>query len=292
MYMKLGGINSYKLYIGRTPVSRIEIRRHVVYTPEIDYSNQYLTLEAVTPGTIAVTTHGKIGSRTLSYSVNGGPWKSATTSSTPGRRRILVRVSIGDIVRIKGNNRSYAFSNNHYMNFEGGTAEFDVYGNIMSMVAGDLFPRVNFLLADYTFCSLFRNCRCISAENLVLPTTVLRTGCYQSMFFKSRLEVAPKILPATTLADYCYWYMFSGCTIRTAPELPYDKKLKGTEYGGMFNGCYNLDYIKCLADGENISGWLKDVSLLGTFVKNPKATQWTEGENGIPENWFVQDDEV
>ena len=112
------------------------------------------------------------------------------------------------------------------------------------------------------------------------------------MFFDcTSLTEAPEQLPATTLAKKCYYGMFSGCTgLTAAPELP-ATALVDSCYEEMFMGCKKLSYIKCLAlitgDTTDTRNWLKFVASNGTFVKNKDAT-WSDGANGIPSGWDVQ----
>ena len=106
------------------------------------------------------------------------------------------------------------------------------------------------------------------------------------------LTTAPE-LPATTLADKCYSYMFKGCTsLTTAPELP-ATTLATSAYTYMFDGCTSLSSIKCLATNISASycttNWVKGVASSGTFTKASSMSSWTNGVNGIPNGWSVQD---
>ena len=258
-----------------------------------DYSQEYLTLEVVTDGTIGLKTNGSIGSKTLSYKINNGEWTSISTSASNGGVVYIQNLVAGDKVKFKGSNNSYASSKNNYMNFEGGTATFNIWGNIMSLTNGDNFASATSLTGTFNFCSIFKLSPCLSAENLILPVLTLTEACYRAMFSKATLTVAPKILPATTLAQYVYWYMFEECPIITAPELPFTGTLPAYSYGYMFTGCTNLNYVKCLA--TNISatsattGWLTNVAKTGTFIKNSDMSGWSTGVNGIPSGWTTQD---
>ena len=126
-----------------------------------------------------------------------------------------------------------------------------------------------------------------------LPVTTLADNCYASMFKGCKsLTTAPK-LPATTLKFRCYSSMFAGCTsLTTAPELP-ATTLKPMCYSRMFSNCTSLNYIKCLATDISAfyptSSWVSGVASTGTFVKNPNMTSWTEGKDGIPSGWDIED---
>ena len=261
-----------------------------IYDDSHDYSQDYLTFRVLTNGTIAWKALGTGHTDTIQYSLNGGQWTSITASSTG----TTIPVSAGDVVRFKGNNTTYAKDKSNYAGFEGGSADFDIEGNILSLLYGDNFTTTTALTGTYTFCSIFKKSKVISAENLVLPSTVLTNYCYRAMFsYCTELEIAPK-LPATTLSQGCYWYMFEKCAIFEAPELNATTLVREC-YGNMFNGCSNLNYIKCLATTSlgatsALTNWVASVSANGTFVKNVN-TVWAKGNSGIPNGWTICNDE-
>ena len=227
-----------------------------------NWENEYFTIIALTDGTISYS--HKEGSNPMFYSINEGEWIETTVS-------VDISVSKNDMIRFKSNRGNQAYNQETFTS--GGTAQFAVAGNLMSLVAGDNFATyVPYTSATGTdgelYCSFknfFGNCKgLISAKNLIikycdnesfsnffngctnllippeLPATTLAGACYQYMFEGcTSLTKAPK-LPATTLADYCYSNMFQGCTsLTTAPELP-STTLKTYCYGYMFNGCTSL----------------------------------------------------
>lgn len=283
------------------------------YNPTHDYSQDYLTFRIRTNGKVYWHSNGSGQAKTIEYSLNNGAWTSiaATDSST------YFNVSEGDVVRFRGTNASYASSKANYSGFgygERGTssaegydtdaAEFDIEGNIMSLVYGDNFTGDTAMTSTYNFCSIFKKSKCVSAENLVLPATTLTDYCYRAMFSWCTKLTTPPALPATTLSQGCYWYMFEHCAFTTAPELPATTLVREC-YGAMFNNCANLNYIKCLASsGLNATSattvWVTGVASSGTFVKDHNTTTgssagnsvWTKGNNGIPTNWLVQDDDT
>jgi len=158
-----------------------------------------------------------------------------------------------------------------YNSFRGGTATYNVSGNIMSLIDENNFQNLtafkNPYSADWNFYSLFFGANIISCENLILPATTLTSCCYANMFYGCKYLTTAPTLPAENLASNCYYQMFSGCS--------------------------SLTYIKCLA--KNISNayatsnWVSGVASTGTFVKNPNLSSWTTGGDGIPEGWTVID---
>lgn len=263
--------------------SEVEIK----YIQSGDYTQDYLTFTVLTDGTIPWKSIGSGMAKAISYRINGGSWTSITAGDN-----VTISVVAGDVVELKGNNQTYASDRSNYSGFDGGTATFNISGNIMSLVYGDDFSGQTALTGTYNFCSLFKQSKAVSAENLILPATSLTECCYRAMFSKcTTLEVAPA-LPATTLGAYCYYFMFEDCAITTAPELR-APTLVSNCYGNMFTGCRSLNYILCLAVDKSASNcltnWVSRVSSTGTFVKKESVT-WTTGNNGIPTNWTVMDD--
>jgi hypothetical protein len=257
------------------------------FVPAHDYSTDYLTFRITSDGTVAWKALGTNYERLIQYSVNGGVWTSITSANTAA----TISVMNGDVVRFKGSNSTYAGDKNNYSGFEGGTATFDIEGNIMSLVYGDNFAGNNTLTGTYNFCSIFKKSNVVSAENLILPATTLTGHCYRAMFSYAESLTTPPALPATTLAANCYWYMFEETAITSAPELP-ATSLTSQCYGNMFIDCNNLNYIKCMAtsgiNSTNLSNWVKNVSATGTFIKNENTT-WQTGTNGIPSGWAIYD---
>lgn len=249
-----------------------------------NYSVNYLTFNVLTNGTIPWKAFGSLA-KTISYRINGGSWTSVTAGND-----VTISVVAGDIVEFKGSNSTYATSNSAYSGFEGGTATYDISGNIMSLIYGDNFVGETSLSDTYNFCSIFKKSNAVSAENLILPATTLTSCCYRAMFSKcTTLEVAPA-LPATTLATHCYWYMFEECAITAAPELP-ALTLVSNCYGNMFTGCTHLNYINCHAttgfnSSDCLTNWVYNVSSAGFFVKD-KDVNWSTGASGIPSGWTI-----
>ena len=255
---------------------------------------------------------GTVTPLTIEYKKNNGEWTNLTstaldTSISPETPEDIVNsfsskfsVDAGDVVMFRGNNQAYTFLDKGEFTAFLSTAEFNVEGNIMSLIDKNNFDSLKELTTPGTFTYLFSGCYgLISAENLLLPATTLTDYCYYGMFNDFlglvggvALTTAP-VLPATTLASECYGYMFADCrNLTQAPELP-ATTLASYCYNFMFSGCTSLNYIKCLAtniSASNCTGnWVDGVAASGTFVKNPDMLSWTTGVHGIPSGWSVQD---
>ena len=283
------------------------------YQEAFDPSKEYLTFNILSAGAIKWTTSRFSAERRIDYKLNNGEWTSIT-STTEG---VEIIVNAGDKIQFRGNNGTYSDGFSEFNSF-GGSSLFEVEGNIMSLTEGDYFKNKLSIGTTYTFLALFIDCtNLVSAENLILPATRVGDSCYSYMFQGCTSLTTAPALPATTLAERCYEYMFYGCTsLTTAPELPattlvtfcYNSMFQGctsltaapalpatklteTCYYRMFENCTSLNYIKCLATSISASNctynWVSGVSSTGTFVKNPKMTEWTTGKNGIPSGWTV-----
>ena len=270
------------------------------------WAEEYLTFVALGNGTFTFTPKNN---NVISYSIdNGKNWTEGNS----------VEVANGDKVIWKGT--MTPVSNGGIGGFSS-TGNFEVKGNVMSLLFGDDFKgKTDLTGKNYAFSQLFyyAGIYLVSAKDLSLPATILAYGCYISMFNGcTSLTTAPE-LPATTLASYCYSNMFYGCTsLTTAPELPattlatycYNGMFRGCTnltsapelpattlasncYYYMFNGCTNLNYIKAMftttPSTSYTSNWVNGVSSTGTFVKNSAATWDVTGEYGIPTGWTVE----
>ena len=310
--MKLGN-NDITIKLGSVDVNSIYLGTQLVYsgaseppTP-IDYENEYLTFVALESGTF------KFSGNSINYSLDSGStWTSlASDTNSP-------TVTAGNKIMWKAEltpNSSIGIGT------FSSTGRFDVESNAMSLLYGDNFSDQTSLSGkDNAFKNLFNGCTTVvSAENLILPATTLADSCYDHLFYYcTSLTTAPQ-LPATTMAFFCYNYMFIGCkSLTTAPELPATTLAYGC-YGNMFEGCSgltsapvlsattlakncyaymfryctSLNSITCLATDISASNctnnWVSGVASNGTFTKAASMTSWTSGNNGIPNNWTVQD---
>ena len=272
----------------------------------VDYSKQYLTCVALEDGTISFNIWKDMGTEyitSISYSTdNGETW--TTTNNTNNKEEhltISVNVNEGDKVLWKGNAQQTGYNDedhgDYFGSFFSSDCEFDVQGNVMSLLYGDDFQGENTLEYECQFAYLFydydeeNECNIVNARNLSLPATILSNACYFFMFQGcTSLTTAPE-LTATTLANECYDGMFQNCTsLTTVPELP-ATILTADCYYDMFSGCTNLNYIKCLATDISASDctntWVNNVAPTGIFIKAASMDDWNEGDNDIPINWSI-----
>jgi len=218
-----------------------------------DYSKDYFTIKSLADDNeVKITRWGKTGN-TEFYSLDSGTtWTQVPTGTS---EITIATINNGETLMIKSEANEWASKWDSHNSLTC-TKNYDVCGNIMSLIYGDDFrgkteiknPTDN---NHGTFCGLFwytsgssqtalGSTTLISAENLVLPATTLANICYQSMFQGcTSLTTAPS-LPATTLAKSCYQSMFQGCTsLTTAPSLP-ATTLALECYHYMFQDCTSL----------------------------------------------------
>ena len=224
---RLSELEVKDMKLGTKQVSAVYFRDETVW-PQ---ASSYFTTIAKTAGTIQFS--GTTTGNTLQYSKNNGAWSNASDN-------ITVDVANGDEVRWKGN---MVATTSGVGRFSGGTANFDLDGNIMSLLYGDDFDGQTVLDTTYTFYRLFAGTKVMDSSKLKLPATTLTQSCYNSMFSGcTSLTTAPE-LPATTLANLCYSYMFYNCTsLTTVHKLP-ATTLATNCYSNMFNNCSGLTSV-------------------------------------------------
>ena len=198
-----------------------------------------LTFEITGDGNIVWVTTRISFVKTIEYKKNSGEWVSIRATTGTG---VSISVVSGDTVQFRGNNATYYDGENDYFNsFCGTTAQFNVYGNIMSLINSTNFASLTTFTNSYNFAELFSNCTGLtSAGKLILPATTLRSSSYQGMFRHCINLITIPELPATTLANGCYTSMFVGCTSLTkAPQLPATTLVPNCYYD-MFRDCTSL----------------------------------------------------
>lgn len=280
-------------YIGEDQADKIYLGEDLVWSRTPSYLETPLTFEIISGGTIVWRTSQNVAAarRVIEYSLDNGSTWTQILSSSAGT---AIQVSAGDKVMFRGDNSTYAISSDACSCFSGGTATFNAYGNIMSLINSTDFETLSGFTATRAVARLFCYSNIVDASNLMLPATTLSYECYMYMFVGCSSLTAAPALPATTLTDFCYQFMFSGCTsLTTAPDLP-ATTLSEACYGGMFRNCTSLNYVKCLAiyaTGSTTS-WITNAASAGTFVTAcGQQGAWPSGTSGIPEGWTIQGDE-
>lgn len=279
-------------YIGNTPVEKIYLGTEVIYEEgpgpaPVDYRSMPLTIKALSGGTFYVN----VSNNDVQVSFDSGDTWDYLSIGTTG-----ITVSSGDELQFAGMPQSINTPSVAIGLFSNNTLAFDVYGNIESLEYGQYVDGSEKNIQSVSaFTTCFSGCTGLhSAENLILPATMLTNYCYHNMFYGCTSLTTPPELPADMLAERCYTNMFRGCTsLVSAPELP-ATTLTQYSYSTMFRDCTSLNYIKCLAtsiSSTSCFNWVQGVAATGTFVKASGMSGWSSGASGIPSGWTVQNDD-
>lgn len=214
--------------------------------------DEYLTFTAIKDGQISLTFSNdsepaELASEpNLHYSFDGEGWLEYHWSDGVGEAIALAK---GQQIMFVGDNPQgfsctktvtegeIDFTTSFVM-----TGEFEVSGDVMSLVYTKDAIDTSIIPTPYCFYKLFENCDAITtAENMTFSAMTLTKGCYQDMFDQcDGLIFAPKILPATILAERCYRYMFEYCSKLVNPPQILGDELKKDCYYGMFKNCASL----------------------------------------------------
>lgn len=184
---------------------------------------------------------------TFKYKKNGGDFETVTPSGDPPQA--IIAVATGDKVCLFADgteNSARGYGSCFLINC---SADFCLYGNVMSLESSSDYQNCAAILADNEFACLFvgnERLKNHATLNIVLPATELKESCYDAMFEHCKLlERAPK-LPATNLKDGCYKMMFQDCkSLVQAPDLPAMELAKDC-YRDMFYGCEKLEKAPAL----------------------------------------------
>lgn len=233
------------------------------------YTKQYLTFEALADCTFTFSYPDDIGTSDspilthISYSVdNGETW--VTEEFEPETAKIVTTplIKTGETVLWKADGGTYDLNDDDYGTFSSDD-EYNVYGNIMSLIYEDDFADKNTLLEGHSFANLFESTDIVSVENLVLPATTLTSWCYSNMFNDCMALTTGPTLPATTLAHGCY--------------------------ASMFFDCESLNFVKMLATDISAShcldSWISSETT-GTLIIN-KDYDGVRSALNVPATWTI-----
>ena len=253
---------------------------------EVDPAEEPLTFTFNEAGALYWTDrHITQTSRTIEYSLNGGPWTSVKSDyygsgSSSHRGTLIANVASRDVLKVRGLNDTYCIysAGSWYYQFFHSTANYSLSGNIMSLIYGENFKQNETSFpsgSSYNFSCMFYDMIGINGNN------------------NTQLEdIDGLVMPATTLRQSCYESMFQGCTnLVTAPLLPATAGVTDC-YKNMFNGCSSLTTVKSMLHNPSTnftSGWLSGVNSEGSFFYSKGVTTWPTGANGIPSGWAKYD---
>lgn len=250
-----------------TYVGYVDENETVYYDDAIpNYAEQYLTFESLDDNNVIyLWATAPSMAKTISASTDNGETWTAYTSTT-GNGTTIATLNTGDKVLLKGLNSAYGQGSGHNKFVTSGN--YNVYGNIMSLIYGDNFAGQTVLTSGDTFFKLFFESKIVSARNLIMPATTLANSCYNQMFGNCDYLTTAPTLPAATLVEGCYY--------------------------SMFDYAISLNYIKCLATDISAryctQNWVRAKKSTGTFVKAASMNDWTSGRDGIPTGWTIENE--
>ena len=217
------------------------------------YNLEYLTTKALGSGNITFTMPSGTGTyyiQNVSYRKNNGEW--TTTINTENEVIITVSVAANDIIEWKGTGIAVAAGGSLTTSSKfGGTVQFNVYGNVMSILWGDdfigqtQFPNTS---RQRVMQGLFYQSSVVDASNLVLPATHLsNTHTYMGMFSEcTSLVYPPAELPepeSSVTLELTYISMFNNCSsMIRCPDMKWGilTTCKNGTFYQMFNNCAAL----------------------------------------------------
>lgn len=322
-------------YINVTPTSsRTSSDVIQADSPDCGYVLNYFTIRSrANNNTITLknnTTGTSVGATTFYYSTNSGStWTSVSIGT--GVTKTIATLASGATVMLKGtNNRlGVAYNYGHYFR---GSADYEIEGNIASLVNGDNSTTDLSSKSAHTFSQLFSgDTHLVSAEKLKIYSTELPANCFNSTFRDcTRLQKAPE-LPSTVLHDETYSSMFEGCIALsqppsqlvftsadptsyqrmfcmsrnsklTTPAMTYSPKLFGDWFGSspvqqqMFCGNGNLTTIYCYwtKSGSSIkmTNWVNYTADSGVTFTKRSTQSFASGVSGIKTGWTKVNDDT
>lgn len=237
MAIKIGNIDVSYFKVGSDDCS-IYLGTVKLY-PQDTPAKQYFTIKSLANNnTITLTnntTGTSVGTTTFQYSIDGGStWTSFSLST--GETKTIVTLSNDARVMLRGTNErlAHAYNYGHYFR---GTGDYEIEGNISSLVNGDDTTIDLSSKSAHTFSMLFSgDTHLVSVENLKILSTELPASCFNSTFRDcTRLQKAPE-LPSTVLGSECYSSMFEGCIGLSQPpsQLKFTSVADGKVYNRMF----------------------------------------------------------
>ena len=251
--------SQYESYIAtdyaKPNVSYCVTEGDVHYNP-FSYADEYLTFVALEDTTFKLTIGSAVSESILSsisYSTDDGEtWNTTNNVDSQTVTITTPTISEGEKVLWKGSGTgvSTTIDNNDRPSTSSifsSSGEFNVEGNIMSLIYDDDFSDKKSVQGTYNFALLFYSynmpdtAKVVSAKNMVLPIGAVSTCCYFRMFQGCPLLVeAPSMFDAVSIAASGCMSTFWHCeNLETAPELP-ATTLADSSYRAMFEGCSAL----------------------------------------------------
>ena len=249
----------------------------------IDYGVEILALDDEL--TLTISSKGKlVNPISLRYSVDLRNWEYITEADLPYHIDTNYGIVLaGDNVSLEGIHIK-------------GNSPYSMSGNIMCLFLGESGKEQGCTFPEGTtnnFKYLFLGDNFIEDISGLVFTETTVDNCYHHMFTGCTGITRLPHLPATNLSDSCYHGMFMGCDGINKVSLP-EAYLAPYAYSNMFLGSHNLSNVNVTynenVDETNYKGWLKGVSIDGTFTYNHTETvddTLIRSNYYVPSTWGV-----
>lgn len=310
--------------------SSVDSKTSIITKETCEYtSGDYFTIKSLANNN-SITLKNNLSASTAtnfySSTDSGFTWTSFTIAK--GATANVATINSGDTVIIRGINTTLGNEYN-YGHFFRATGNYEVYGNVMSLITNSKTNMDFSTGATFCFAQLFSgSTNLVNAENLIINPTSMLVGAFNGMFRGCTALVKAPELPCPYTNNQCYSSMFEGCTALSQPPstlsatsftnncyqrmfcmnrdgkssaaMTYTPKMYGTITSSvafapqMFCGNGSLETVECYWTYTNSisqSNMMNYTNSTGTFKK--RSTQsFASGVNGIPTGWTVVDDDI
>lgn len=223
----------------------------------------YLKFTARSSGTFTFSIPASVSPSDLpyiAYSINGSTW--TITNNVANQAVTITTPTIAKdkyvLIKSEAKRTAIADSDNDSTRVSS-TCDFDVSGNILSLLLGDNFKddtTIDYYDSnehDYMFDRLFKLARIVHANELKLPITGVPYFCFRDTFREcSIMTLGPRKIPITRVADSGLRGMFGYCSVLT--NMPDLSTISGRRnvFGNracfyMFEKCYKLTSVTPIA---------------------------------------------
>jgi len=272
------------------------------YVPPV--ANYFKITSLAANNTITLRNNTRMSSASsFSYSTdNGTTWSSFSLSSR--QTQTIATLESGDTLMMYGTNKTLG-SNYNAGHFFRGSADYEISGEISSLVNGNATDTELSGKSPYTFAMLFSgDTHLVSAENLLISSEKLPDSCFNSTFRGcTNLVKAPTTLPSTILGAECYSSMFEACTrLAYPPAELYFAGVNHNSYNRMFCMNRNSKITAAMTHSPKLFGDWGSVapatSNMQMFCGNGSLTKiycyWTNtsGTFGIIADWVTNTDDT
>lgn len=209
----------------------------------------------------------------IHYSINDGPWQDFTyerQEQWSPYNTLSIQVNEGDTLAVKATLPDRGCYGDFGIADNRGNVAYDVYGNIMSIVDENKYPRMTEFPSSWetpNFTQFFSNSRVVDASKLIMPLNRVTRNVYALMFSDCvLLESIPKFQAETVSTDGAMMSMFSYCyNLVNVPEDLFMsiQNIEGTASGvhlfdfcgtTFFGYCEKLVEAPILPDIKNAAG--------------------------------------